>query len=123
MIDAQLIEELGIIKVFPESSLEAEDFDRLELLLDSWLQRGEEFKGLMIQTQHFPGWEDLSAMLHHFSFVKHHHDKVHRVALVTDSILSKFLPGVAGIFVNAEVRGFGFHQAEDAEAWLTSASD
>ncbi|GAB5500402.1 MAG: hypothetical protein PsegKO_27130 [Pseudohongiellaceae bacterium] len=123
MIDAELIEEQGIIKIFPETSLEKEDFERLELLIDSWHERHGALHGVMIKTGHFPGWEDLDAMLQHFRFVREHHNQIRRVALVTDGALETATQRFAGPFVNAEVRSFSSREDKQAEAWVAGAGE
>jgi hypothetical protein len=123
VIDAELIEDKGIIKIFPETSLEKEDFERLELLIDSWHERHGALHGVMIKTGHFPGWEDLDAMLQHFRFVREHHDQVRRVALVTDGALGTAAQRIAGPFLNAEVRNFSSREDKQAEDWVAGAGE
>ena len=117
------MEEQGIIRIYPESSLEKEDFERLELMIDAWRKRHGALHGVMIQTGHFPGWRDLDAMLKHFRFVREHHDEVKKVALITNSALGDLAPYIADLFVNAEVQGFSLEDEKQAEAWLTEASE
>lgn len=119
MIDAQLIEDKGILKVLPETALEKEDFERLELMIESWRDRHGPVKGLMIHTEQFPGWDDLEAMLEHYQFVREHHDEIRRVAMVTDSPMATFAPKIGNMFLNAEVRGFPFDDNDRALEWVS----
>ncbi len=74
----------------------------------------------MIKTGHFPGWEDLDAMLQHFRFVREHHNQIRRVALVTDGALRRrhsVLPGLLSTPRSAA----SSREDKQAEAWVAGA--
>jgi hypothetical protein len=50
--------------------------------------------------------------------VRDHHQKVARVAAVTDSELLKIMPHIAKHLVSAEIRQFPADQRAEALAWL-----
>ena len=107
-----------ILSIIPEGKLETEDFVRLAQEVDPYLEEHGELKGLMIQTESFPGWQDFAALLSHLRFVRDHHQKVRRVAAVTDSSFLSILPQVASHFVKAEVRHFPYQDRQVALDWL-----
>jgi hypothetical protein len=51
-------------------------------------------------------------------FVHDHHQKVRRVALAVDGCLPAMLSKLAGHFVEAEIRVFGYGEEKEAKAWV-----
>jgi len=108
----------NILSITPEGRLEAEDFVRLAQEVDPYLEEHGELKGLMIETESFPGWQDFAALISHLRFVKAHHTRIDRVAAVTDSGFLSVLPQVANHFIKAEVRHFPYQDRQIALDWL-----
>ena len=118
MIKARLMREDGILVVSPVDTLEAIDLERLRLLVDPCLEEPGELKGLLIDVETFPGWEDFSGMLSHLRFVHDYQQRINRVAAVTDNDILAILPQVADYFAAAEVRHFGYTDRDLALNWL-----
>jgi hypothetical protein len=118
MIDAQLLREQGILIVAPVGKLQAEDFERLRLMADPYIEEHGGLNGLLIDAESFPGWEDFSSMLSHIQFVRNYQRKIKRVAAVTDNGFLAILPKVAEHFVAAEVRHFEYQDRDAALNWL-----
>ena len=118
MIKTEWQGQHNILSITPEGRLEAEDFARLAQEVDPYLEEHGQLKGLMIETESFPGWQDFAALLSHLRFVKAHHEKVRRVAAVTDSSFLSIMPQVASHFVKAEVRHFPYQDRQIALDWL-----
>ena len=76
----------------------------------------------MIEAPSFPGWENFAALLSHLRFVRDHHRKIERIAVVTDSALLAAAPKIASHFVSAQVRTFDTASRAAALAWLESGS-
>jgi tRNA U38,U39,U40 pseudouridine synthase TruA len=74
--------------------------------------------GIIIHTKAFPGWEDFSAFQHHMKFVKDHHRRIRRVAVVTDSKLGSIVPNIARHFVSADIKHFEYEDMESAKTWI-----
>ena len=72
----------------------------------------------MIVAEHFPGWDDFAALTSHIRFVREHHSKIRRVALVTADRLVSAVPRMASRFVDAEVRAFPMDGRDEALLWL-----
>jgi len=108
----------GILIITPEGKLEAEDFIRLAREVDPYLAEHGQLRGIVIQAESFPGWQDFAALLSHLRFVKAHHERVRKVAAVTDSGFLSILPHVAKHFVQAEIRHFSFHDKQAALDWI-----
>lgn len=120
MINAQLLRDEGILVVSPADKLETTDFERLRLLTDPYLEKHGELNGLLIDAESFFGWEDFSSMLSHIRFVRNYHEKIERVAAVTDNGFLAILPMVADYFVAAEVRHYDYRERDKALNWLRS---
>jgi len=118
MIEARLLREDGILVVSPVDTLEATDFERLRLLVDPYIEEHGELKGLLIDVETFPGWEDFSGLLSHLRFVHDYQQRINRVAAVTDSDFLAILPQVADYFAAAEVRRFDYTDRDLALNWL-----
>lgn len=118
MINFQLDTDKKILHVQPEGELEQEDFQNLASVIDPFILEHGMLKGIIIETPEFPGWENVTAMLAHFKFVKNHHEKVQKVALVTDSSIADIVESLSEHFVDAEVRHFPYFERVHALAWL-----
>jgi len=118
MIKFKLDETNRILTVFPEEKLEAEDFAQLAELVDPFLAEHGPLRGLLIEAEAFPGWQDFAALISHMRFVKEHHTRIDRVAAVTDSGFLSVLPQVANHFIKAEVRHFPYKNKQAAFEWL-----
>lgn len=88
--------------------LESNDFERLRLLVEPYIEEYGELQGLLIDAESFHGWEDFSSMLSHLHCVSNYQKKIKRVAAVTDSYFLAILPKVADYFAAAEVRHFDY---------------
>ncbi len=74
--------------------------------------------GLRICAEAFPGWENLGDFVSHFKFIRDHHRKISKVALVSDSTVLALFPTIAVHFVAAEVKHFNGDNEVDALAWI-----
>ena len=120
MLDINFDSKSGIATIEPLDTLVEADFVELREIIDPHLERDGEFRGLIIHTEKFPGWESFGAMIEHFRFVRDHHHKLSHVALVTDSSLANVAENLASHFVEAELRHFAFDQLEEAKIWILS---
>ena len=55
------------------------------------------------------------------TFVRDHHRKIERVAVVTDSAILAFAPKIAEHFAHPEIKAFRSHERANALAWLQGA--
>ena len=118
MIKADLNRDKSILHARPSGPLEAADFDRLAALVDPYIAKKGELGGLIIEAKEFPGWKNLAGMLRHFRFVRNHHRKIRRVALVTDARLGKIAERLARHFVAAKVKRFPAEHVGEAKRWI-----
>src|SRR5687767_13324294 len=123
MIKANLDKTTGILHVKPSGPLEEGDFELLAGLADPYIAKKGALTGLVVEIERFPGWKNLAGMLKHFRFVRGHHRKIRRIALVTDARIGKFAPSLARHFVAADVRRFPAGEAGKAKKWLQQTGD
>jgi len=113
-----LLEDTGVLIMEPHGELEAGDFERVSAEIDPYIDRAGALKGVMIVARHFPGWDDFGALTSHIRFVREHHKKIRRVALVSADRLVSAIPRIASRFVDAEVRAFPIDARDEALLWV-----
>ena len=112
----------GILILKPESPLESADFQRLAQEIDPYIDENGKLHGVMIDAESFPGWKDFAGLFAHLRFVKDHHRKIQKLAVVSDSSVLSFVPKIVAHFVQAEVKHFPRSQREEALHWLKGDS-
>ena len=104
MLNHKLLSPEGILILEPDAPLEAADFEGL------------------IHAKTFPGWVNLEAALAHMRFIESHHQKIQRLAVVSDSSLLTEVPTLIAHLVHVEVKHFPESAYEDALRWLRQAA-
>jgi tRNA U38,U39,U40 pseudouridine synthase TruA len=123
MLNYDLQEDNGILVLKPEGKLEAADFTTLANRVDAYLEGHETLHGVLIRAKAFPGWKDFSALLAHLKFVRRHHQKIEKVAVVADGGFATVMPNIASHFVHAQVRHFEFEHEDAAWGWLALSGE
>lgn len=116
MLAHELRAEEGILLLRPQGALEASDFTSLATLVDGYLDGGGRLRGVLISGKSFPGWDNLDALIAHLKFVRNHHSRIDKVAIVADGLVARLMPSVAGHFVHARLQHFDDEGA--AMSWL-----
>lgn len=120
MIGFSLDTDLGILYLRPTAPLSADDFKQLGAAVDPWIQAAGQVNALIIESEEFPGWQDFSAMVSHFKFVRDHHKLIRKVAIVTDSEAGEIAEKIASHFVAAEIKHFPAGLRDAAKQWAIS---
>ena len=118
MIEHTLDAAQSILYLRPKSALEQGDFAQLAKTVDPHIEKTGGLAGLIIEAPRFPGWESFGAMAAHFRFVRDHHKRIRKVALVTDSAIGNVAQHLASHFVSAEIRHFAAGELEAAKQWV-----
>jgi hypothetical protein len=118
MIEHELNRAEGILVLRPQGQLEAADFEKLAQEIDPYIEANGELNGLMVDAESFPGWKDFAALIAHLKFIRDHHRKIQKVAVVSDGTFLSVAPRFAAHFVRADVRHFSHAQRDEALAWL-----
>jgi hypothetical protein len=118
MISYELDENSGVLNVRPEGKLETQDFLTLSEVVDPFIEERGRLNGIIIVTERFPGWEDFNGMIEHMKFVRNHHRKIAKVAIVTDSKIADVAESLGKHFVKASIKHFSFKDHESARRWM-----
>jgi hypothetical protein len=121
MIFYDLDENTGVLTVRPEGKLETQDFLTLSEVVDLYIKKKGGLNGIVIVTKKFPGWLDFSGMIEHMKFVRNHHRKIAKVAIVTDSKIADVAESLGKHFVKASIKHFSFEELESAKRWILKA--
>jgi hypothetical protein len=121
-LEFELLRDEGVLVLEPKGELESADFERVAREIDPYIESAGGLAGLVVVAREFPGWDDFAALTSHFRFVREHHRKVRRVALVTTSRFLSAVPGIASRFVSAEVKKFSMDEQDAAMRWAAGQS-
>jgi len=121
MLEYSILKSEGILVLKPQSALSKEDFGGLSAAVDSYLADHPKLHGVLVCSKGFPGWENFGGFTAHMYFVREHHRKVERVAIVTDSHFAGIAESLGKHFTSAEVQHFPFVDEAKALDWLKTA--
>ena len=121
MLIVKLDQEHAIALLEPTGALDEKDFQAAASMIDPLIESSGQLNGLIIHTESFPGWDSFAAFVSHFKFVKNHHQKIKRIALVSDSMIGTLLESLASHFIEAQIKQFPYDEMEQARQWLISA--
>src|SRR3954463_13545675 len=119
MLDHRLDAARSILYLHPTGALKKEDFAALGKTVDPHIEAKGGLAGIILDVAAFPGWESIGAMAAHFRFVREHHRKVKRIAIVTDAKIGALGEKLASHFVAATIKHFPAGQIAAAEQWIT----
>ncbi|MEQ8250130.1 MAG: STAS/SEC14 domain-containing protein [Gammaproteobacteria bacterium] len=111
-----------VVHVAPDAAIAESDFSDLEHAIDPLVAQHGAINGLVLEISAFPGWESLPALRRHLRFVREHHSRVRRVAVVSDDALAKLLEALVAHFVAAEVRRFDAAALDQARHWAAQGA-
>ncbi|WP_081480985.1 SpoIIAA family protein [Rhodopirellula baltica] len=121
MLKHTLLSGEGILILEPSDALEAADFEAVIHDIDPYLADHESLAGVMIFAKAFPGWLNLEAAISHLQLIENYHQKIKRLAIVSDNGLLTALPKFAAHLVHPDVKHFSESEYEDALSWLRSS--
>ena len=120
MLSVEIDEVNGLAILEPDGALSKGDFELAGKIIDPYIEKTGQLRGLIIHTKSFPGWDSFAALSSHLRFVKDHHRKISRVAISTDSVVGNFAEAIASHFINAEIKLFSYQELEQAKDWVIS---
>ncbi len=121
MLDYSILDPEGILLLNPHAPLSKEDFGGLSAVVDAYLADHATLQGLLIHAKGFPGWENFGGFTAHMHFVHEHHNKIRRLALVTDNYFAAIAESLGKHFTSAEIKHFPFADYAMALDWLKAA--
>jgi len=120
MLIVKLDRENAIALLEPTVALDEKDFQAAASTIDPLIESVGHLNGLIIHTKSFPGWDSFAAFVSHFKFVKNHHQKINRIALVSDSMAGSLFESLGGHFVDAQLKQFPYDEMDQARQWILS---
>ena len=120
MLDYRLDAARSVLYLHPTSALQKEDFAKLAKSVDPHIEKKGDLAGIVLDLKVFPGWENLGAMAAHLKFVREHHRKVKKIAIVTDAKIGMLGEKLASHFVAATIKHFPAGETAAAEKWITA---
>src|SRR5262245_36281271 len=98
MIEHSLDTVNSLLLVRPKSALSKEDFAQLAKTVDPYIESKGGLAGLVIEIKAFPGWDSLGALVAHIKFVRDHHKRIAKCAVVTDAAIGNLAEKLASHF-------------------------
>jgi hypothetical protein len=120
MIESSLDTAQSVLYVHPKSALEQADFAKLAEKVDPYIEASGGLRGLIIEAPAFPGWDSFGALVAHVRFVRDHHRRIGKIALVTDSPIGNVAEHLASHFVSAQIKHFAPAEMAAAKQWIMS---
>ena len=116
MITVELLGD-NAIKVQPSGKVDETDIRKIGNEADRLIKKHGSIK-VLVDASDFDGWADMDTAKKHFRFVREHHQKVERIALIAGHEWQHWLAGVMSAFVHPEIRIFDKGDASAAADWL-----
>lgn len=107
----------GYVKASLDGEIEHGDFDSVGEVVDGLIEEQGKIN-LLLDGRDFSGWDNFQAAREHLSFVKHHHSKIQRLAVVTKHQWQHWLAGIAAHVVDAQIKAFDTDHIEAAQHWV-----
>ena len=119
-IDIRMDDDVGVLMLEPaaDKALSEDDFEAVGKAVGNYLEDHDRLRGILIHSRKFPGWQSVGALFAHLKFVNTVHDKISKVALVTDSPIGTFADHVLDPLMLAKVRKFSYDERDEAMSWL-----
>ena len=121
-VKVDLLEDDKILILESIKPLAKEDFEYVNSIINPFLEKYKELNGVILKIKEFPGWDRLSSMKAHFEFIKKHHEKVKKLAFVTDSSLVEIFEHFAKFVVHPKVKEFAYDKLDEALKWIKEDS-
>lgn len=107
----------NIIEATVNGTLQVEDFSKLGKTADELIKKHGKLR-VLVDIADFNGWQDMHAAEQHFNFVKGHHQKVERLAVVTGQNWQNWIAAMARVFVHPDVEIFDHKNIDKAKKWI-----
>ena len=105
------------LRIIAPEKLKADDFRQIASQIDSLIQQHGKIR-LLIDACGFKGWENIAAFESHAGFVKNHHRRIERVAVIAAHDWQHWLIGAVRMFLHPEVRAYDKSRESEALRWI-----
>ena len=107
----------GVARLTIAEKLKADDFRQIVPQIESLMKQHGRIK-LLIDATAFTGWENIAAFERHLGFVKMHHEKVERIAVIVAHDWQHWVVGTVRMFVHPQVQAFDKRDEGSALQWI-----
>ncbi len=121
MIEIQTNDASSLIEATVTDQLKADDFSSVAPKVDAFIEKHDKVS-VLLDLSGFHGWENVAAARTHFTFIKDHHKRIERIAVVANKTWQHWIAAVIGTFISAEEKCFDENQKDEARNWLTSVT-
>ncbi len=118
MLYIELDETRGIATLKPDGALSEQDLESIASVINLYIEKSGRLKGIIINTETFPGWKPFGLLIKRFRLAKDHQQKVSYIAVVTDSAFGDFAEKAANHFFVANIKHFAFDELQKAQNWI-----
>lgn len=108
----------GVLRLTVPDKLRADDFQQIAPQIETLIKQHGRIR-LLIDASGFGGWENIAAFERHIGFVKTHHEKVERIAVIVSHDWQHWVVGTVRVLVHPQVRAFDKGDEGTALRWLT----
>jgi len=108
----------NVIKFRITDSLKVGDFSSFAPRIDALIQEKGTIR-LLLDGTLFKGWENIEAAQEHFTFIKNHHTKVEKIALIAGHTWQHWLAAFANLFIQPDIKVFDAKDTSAALKWIT----
>lgn len=117
MIHFDHLPSSNIVSVSITGELHADDFEVVRPQIDQKIDQYGKVR-VLLDVRDFHGWADVQAARTHLTFVKNHHHRVERIAIVAKKQWQHWIAAVVGVFLDPQEKCFDETQAEEARQWI-----
>lgn len=121
MLTVKMDETNGTALFEPHGPLSEKDFKHAAQVVNAWIEKNGQLKGLVINAKAFSGWDSFGALVSHLAFIRDHQRKIGRVAFATDTPVGTVAEKMARHFIKAEIRLFPYREFEQAQVWAAGS--
>jgi stage II sporulation SpoAA-like protein len=120
MIRTEVI-SANALKITVPERLEAEDVREIAPRIDALISEHGQIR-LLIDASAFSGWENIATFEAHAKFIKSHHQKVERIAVIVAHDWQHWLIGAVRMFLHPEIRAFDISHGSEALQWIVGSA-
>lgn len=112
--------EILTLEPATDTALSEDDLEAVGNAVSEHLKDHKQLAGILIRSRRFPAWQNIGALFAHLKLVHSAHDKIGKVALVTNSAMGALANHVLDPLMLAKIRQFDYDQDAEAIDWLKS---
>jgi hypothetical protein len=107
----------GTLRIIAPVKLKVGDFRQIAPQIDSLIQQHGKIR-LLIDASGFRGWENIAAFESHAGFIKNHHRRIERVAIIAAHDCHHWLIVAVRMCLHPEVRAYDKSHESEALRWI-----